>query len=140
MRLQLALNVRDLGTAVDFYTRMFGVAPAKVRPGYANFAIDEPPLKLVLFEEPDAPERLNHLGVEVRMSATLLRGTYAETLKGRPQCARRARGRPYGRCSQNDLTASSSISMCSVLTSSSDTSMSKRNKNATSVSCSRTVR
>ena len=65
MRLQLALNVRDLGTAVDFYSRMFGVAPAKVKPGYANFAIDEPPLKLVLFEEPNAPERLNHLGVEV---------------------------------------------------------------------------
>ena len=65
MRLQLALNVHDLDTAVDFYSRMFAVAPAKVKPGYANFAIDEPPLKLVLFEAPGAPERLNHLGVEV---------------------------------------------------------------------------
>ena len=65
MRLQLALNVEDLDSAVDFYTKMFGVAPAKVRPGYANFAIDEPPLKLVLFEAPGADERLNHLGVEV---------------------------------------------------------------------------
>ena len=55
MRLQLALNVHDLDAAVDFYSRMFGVAPAKLKPGYANFAIDEPPLKLVLFEEPDAP-------------------------------------------------------------------------------------
>ena len=65
MRLQLALNVRDLGTAVDFYSKMFGVGPAKVKPGYANFVIHEPPLKLVLFESPAADERLNHLGVEV---------------------------------------------------------------------------
>ena len=65
MRLQLALNVHDLDAAVDFFSKMFGAAPAKQKPGYANFAIDEPPLKLVLFEEPDAPERLNHLGVEV---------------------------------------------------------------------------
>ncbi len=65
MRLQLALNVRDLEAAIDFYSRMFGVPVNKRKPGYANFAIDEPPLKLVLFELPDAPERLNHLGVEV---------------------------------------------------------------------------
>jgi catechol 2,3-dioxygenase-like lactoylglutathione lyase family enzyme len=65
MRLQLALNVKDLDTAVDFYSKMFGVPVNKRKPGYANFAIDEPPLKLVLFELPDAPERLNHLGVEV---------------------------------------------------------------------------
>jgi catechol 2,3-dioxygenase-like lactoylglutathione lyase family enzyme len=65
MRLQLALNVRDIDQAVDFYSKMFGTAPAKRKPGYANFAIDEPPLKLVLFEAPDATERLNHLGVEV---------------------------------------------------------------------------
>jgi catechol 2,3-dioxygenase-like lactoylglutathione lyase family enzyme len=65
MRLQLALNVRDLDAAVEFYSKMFGVAVNKRKPGYANFAIDQPPLKLVLFELPDAPERLNHLGVEV---------------------------------------------------------------------------
>ena len=65
MRLQLALNVRDLDAAVDFYSKMFGAPVHKRKPGYANFAIDEPPLKLVLFELPDAPERLNHLGVEV---------------------------------------------------------------------------
>ncbi len=65
MRLQLALNVRDLEAAVDFYSKMFGARVNKRKPGYANFAIDEPPLKLVLFEAPDAPERLNHLGVEV---------------------------------------------------------------------------
>ena len=65
MRLQLALNVSDLDAAVDFYSNMFGVEVNKRKPGYANFAIDEPPLKLVLFENPEAGERLNHLGVEV---------------------------------------------------------------------------
>lgn len=65
MRLQLALNVNDIDEAVDFYSKLFDTAPAKRKPGYANFAIANPPLKLVLFEVPDAPERLNHLGVEV---------------------------------------------------------------------------
>ena len=64
MRLQLALNVADLDEAVDFYTRMFGAEPAKVRPGYANFAIADPPLKLVLFEGQGDPGSINHLGVE----------------------------------------------------------------------------
>ena len=65
MRLQLALNVKDLDEAIDFYSKMFGAEVNKRKPGYANFAIDEPPLKLVLFENPEADERLNHLGVEV---------------------------------------------------------------------------
>ena len=65
MRLQLALNVRDLEAAISFYSKMFGVEVNKRKPGYANFAIEQPPLKLVLFESADAPERLNHLGVEV---------------------------------------------------------------------------
>jgi catechol 2,3-dioxygenase-like lactoylglutathione lyase family enzyme len=64
MRLQLALNVSDLDQAIDFYTRMFGVEPAKVRPGYANFAVADPPLKLVLFEGQGEPGSINHLGVE----------------------------------------------------------------------------
>ena len=64
MRLQLALNVSDLDKAIDFYSRMFGVEPAKVRPGYANFAVAEPPLKLVLFEGQGEPGSINHLGVE----------------------------------------------------------------------------
>ena len=64
MRLQLALNVSDLDKAVDFYTRMFGVEPAKTRPGYANFAVADPPLKLVLFEGQGEPGSINHLGVE----------------------------------------------------------------------------
>ena len=63
-RLQLAINVTDLDKAVEFYSRLFGAAPAKVKPGYANFAITDPPLKLVLFEGPEGAT-LNHLGVEV---------------------------------------------------------------------------
>ena len=64
MRLQLALNVSDLDEAIDFYSRMFGVEPAKTRPGYANFAIADPPLKLVLFEGQGEGGSINHLGVE----------------------------------------------------------------------------
>ncbi len=64
-RLQLALNVDDLDAAIEFYSRMFGVRPVKVKPGYANFAIAEPPLKLVLFSGVGEPGTLNHLGVEV---------------------------------------------------------------------------
>src|SRR5213079_3321313 len=64
-RVQLALNVADLDAAVDFYSKLFGTEPAKRRPGYANFAIAEPPLKLVLIEGNGAPGSLNHLGVEV---------------------------------------------------------------------------
>jgi len=64
-RVQLALNVPDIDAAVDHYTKLFATAPNKRKPGYANFAIDNPPLKLVLFENPGAESRLNHLGVEV---------------------------------------------------------------------------
>jgi catechol 2,3-dioxygenase-like lactoylglutathione lyase family enzyme len=64
-RVQLALNVPDIDQAVDFYSKLFASEPAKRRPGYANFAIADPPLKLVLFENPGADARLNHLGVEV---------------------------------------------------------------------------
>jgi catechol 2,3-dioxygenase-like lactoylglutathione lyase family enzyme len=64
-RVQLALNVSDVDAAVEFYSKLFATEPAKRRPGHANFAIAEPPLKLVLIESPDPPGRLNHLGVEV---------------------------------------------------------------------------
>ena len=63
-RIQLALNVDDVTVATAFYEKMFGVPPHKVRDGYANFAIEDPPLKLVLIEKPGANEHLNHLGVE----------------------------------------------------------------------------
>lgn len=64
-RVQLALNVSDLDKAVDFYSKLFSAEPAKLRRGYANFAIAEPPLKLVLIEGSGEPGTLNHLGVEV---------------------------------------------------------------------------
>ncbi len=64
-RVQLALNVDDLDSAVAFYGTLFGAEPAKLRPGYANFAIADPPLKLVLIENAGRGGSLNHLGVEV---------------------------------------------------------------------------
>ena len=65
MRLQLALDVSDIDEAVDFYSKLFDTEPAKRKPGYANFVIAQPPLKLVLFEDSDGGGTLNHLGVEV---------------------------------------------------------------------------
>jgi catechol 2,3-dioxygenase-like lactoylglutathione lyase family enzyme len=68
-RVQLALNVDDLDAAITFYSRLFHAEPAKRKPGYANFAIADPPLKLVLLESPGHGGTLNHLGVEVGSSA-----------------------------------------------------------------------
>ncbi len=68
MRLQLALNVNDLAESIDFYQKMFDTPVAKVRDGYANFEVANPPLKLVLFESPGAGGTLNHLGVEVEQA------------------------------------------------------------------------
>ena len=70
-RLQLALNVNDIDEAVAFYRKLFGTEPAKLRPGYANFAIAEPPLKLVLLENPGQGGSLNHLGIEVPDTGTV---------------------------------------------------------------------
>ncbi len=70
-RVQLALNVDDLEQAIAFYSKLFDTEPAKVKPGYANFAIAEPPLKLVLLENPGHGGSLNHLGVEVASSDTV---------------------------------------------------------------------
>jgi catechol 2,3-dioxygenase-like lactoylglutathione lyase family enzyme len=67
-RVQLALNVPDIDEAVAFYSKLFATEPAKRKTGYANFAIADPPLKLVLFEKAGAESRLNHLGVEVASS------------------------------------------------------------------------
>ncbi len=64
-RVQLALNVGNIEEAISFYSKMFGVGPAKVREGYANFAIENPPLKLVLIEGHGEAGTLNHVGVEV---------------------------------------------------------------------------
>ena len=67
-RVQLALNVDDLDKAITFYSKLFNAEPAKVKDGYANFAIAEPPLKLVLIENPGSSGTINHLGVEVDSS------------------------------------------------------------------------
>jgi catechol 2,3-dioxygenase-like lactoylglutathione lyase family enzyme len=86
-RLQLALNVSDLDGAVDFYSKLFGVQPAKRRPGYANFVVAQPPLKLVLIENAGARGAgvvgaLNHLGVEVESPAQVAGATQRLTGEG----------------------------------------------------------
>ncbi len=80
-RVQLALNVRDISTATAFYERLFGVAPHKQRPGYANFELMDPPLKLVLIANDGADGALNHLGVELATSEDVRR--VAEQLEQR---------------------------------------------------------
>lgn len=75
-RVQVALNVRDVDAAVDFYTKVFGVAPAKRREGYANFALEAPPLKLVLIESAEGGT-LNHIGVEVPDTPAVIDATRA---------------------------------------------------------------
>ncbi|MFI9387445.1 ArsI/CadI family heavy metal resistance metalloenzyme [Kutzneria sp. NPDC052558] len=75
-RVQLALRVSDLEASIAFYTKLFGVDPAKRRPGYANFAVAEPPLKLVLLEgSPEQPTALDHLGVEVESTDQVTEAT-----------------------------------------------------------------
>jgi catechol 2,3-dioxygenase-like lactoylglutathione lyase family enzyme len=70
-RVQLALNVDNLDEAVTFYSKLFDTSPAKLKDGYANFAIADPPLKLVLLENPGEGGTINHLGVEVESSETV---------------------------------------------------------------------
>jgi len=74
-RVQLALNVTDLDASIEFYTKLFGMPPAKVRDGYANFALTDPPLKLVLFAGAGEPGSLNHLGVEVESTEEVMAAT-----------------------------------------------------------------
>jgi catechol 2,3-dioxygenase-like lactoylglutathione lyase family enzyme len=81
-RVQLALNVDNLDEAIAFYIKLFGVEPAKVKPGYANFAITDPPLKFVLLENPGHGGTLNHLGVEVASSDAVLTETRRLTETG----------------------------------------------------------
>lgn len=82
-RVQLALHVSDIDAAVDFYSKLFGTEPAKVRPGYANFAIADPPLKLVLIEDADQiPGTINHLGVEVSSTDEVMAAQERLTAEG----------------------------------------------------------
>jgi catechol 2,3-dioxygenase-like lactoylglutathione lyase family enzyme len=89
-RVQLALNVSDLGEAVAFYSKLFGAEPAKLREGYANFAIAEPPLKLVLIEGHGAGGTLNHLGVEVTTPDDVVDARQRLTAAGLPVAAEEA--------------------------------------------------
>ena len=81
-RVQLALNVSDLDAAVDFYSKLFAAEPAKREPGYANFAVADPPLKLVLFEGQGPGGSLNHLGVEVESAAQVAEARSRLTAEG----------------------------------------------------------
>jgi catechol 2,3-dioxygenase-like lactoylglutathione lyase family enzyme len=81
-RIQLALNVEDVDAAVAFYEKLFDTPPAKRRPGYANFAIAEPPLKLVLIQNPGKGATLNHLGVEVFSPEEVLQAEQRLTAAG----------------------------------------------------------
>ena len=84
-RVQLALRVADLESSIAFYSRLFGVEPAKRRPGYANFAITEPPLKLVLIEgTAGEPTRMDHLGVEVETTEEVTAATARLSGQGLP--------------------------------------------------------
>ena len=83
-RVQLALNVANLDAAIVFYTKLFQTEPAKVRQGYANFAIAEPPLKLVLIEGSGVPGTLNHLGVEVESTDEVAAATRRLAAEGLP--------------------------------------------------------
>ena len=80
-RLQLALNVNEIDEAIAFYSKLFDATPHKRRDGYANFAIANPPLKLVLIENPDANGGLNHLGVEVADTGTVQEAAERFTLQ-----------------------------------------------------------
>ncbi|WP_326718841.1 VOC family protein [Streptomyces sp. NBC_00243] len=82
-RVQLALRVPDLAASIDFYTKLFGTEPAKLRDGYANFAIAEPPLKLVLIEgTADEDTRIDHLGVEVETTEAVQAATARLSAEG----------------------------------------------------------
>jgi catechol 2,3-dioxygenase-like lactoylglutathione lyase family enzyme len=83
-RVQLALNVDDIDVAVRFYSQLFQVEPAKRRPGYANFALQEPALKLVLIENPGSGGSLNHLGVEVESTDEVVAATRRLAAEGLP--------------------------------------------------------
>ena len=85
-RVQLALNVGDLDASIEFYTKLFGTPPAKIRDGYANFAVADPPLKLVLIAGAGEPGTLNHVGVEVESTAEVQAATSRMQAEG-AECA-----------------------------------------------------
>ena len=81
---QLSINVSDVEAAVKFYTKLFGVEPAKHRPGYANFVIADPPLKLIVIEGEGEPGTINHVGVEVLDTDAVVAATHHLAGQGLP--------------------------------------------------------
>jgi catechol 2,3-dioxygenase-like lactoylglutathione lyase family enzyme len=81
---QLSLNVRDVDAAVAFYTKLFGVGPAKQRPGYANFVVADPPLKFIVIENEGEPGTINHLGFEVADTDAVVAATQRLAALGLP--------------------------------------------------------
>lgn len=86
-RFQLSINVNDVTESVAFYTKLFGVEPNKVKPGYANFIVDDPPLKLVVIENAGPPGTLNHVGIEYPDGAGVLAKTEEVQAAGLPSLA-----------------------------------------------------
>ena len=74
-RFQLSINVNDAEAAVAFYAKLLGVGPAKHRPGYANFVVADPPLKLIVIENEGEPGTINHVGIEVADTAAVVAET-----------------------------------------------------------------
>lgn len=83
-RFQISLNVRDVETAVGFYSKLFGVEPVKHRPGYANFVVADPPLKLIVIENERAPGTINHVGIEVDDTDAVVAATHRLAENGLP--------------------------------------------------------
>jgi catechol 2,3-dioxygenase-like lactoylglutathione lyase family enzyme len=83
-RFQISLNVRDVETAVVFYSKLFGVEPTKHRPGYANFVVADPPLKLVVIENEGEPGTINHVGIEVDDTDAVVAATHQLAQNGLP--------------------------------------------------------
>jgi catechol 2,3-dioxygenase-like lactoylglutathione lyase family enzyme len=81
---QLSINVRDVDAAVEFYSKLFGVGPAKQRPGYANFVVADPPLKFIVIENEGEPGTINHLGVEVADAEAVVAATHRLAALGLP--------------------------------------------------------
>ncbi len=81
---QLSLNVSDVDAAVEFYTKLFGVGPAKQRPGYANFVVSDPPLKFIVIENEGEPGTINHLGFEVADTEAVVAATHRLAELGLP--------------------------------------------------------
>ncbi len=83
-RFQISINVADAAVAADFYSKLFGVEPAKQRPGYANFVVEDPPLKLIVIEGEGEPGTLNHVGIEVDGTDAVVAATHRLAELGLP--------------------------------------------------------